>query len=57
MTPEILKVFNNDAHIVRDPRKGYTCISYDLIKAKQYVCKMWRYEYMKKKLLFMEKVV
>jgi iron complex transport system ATP-binding protein len=34
MTPEILKeVFNIDAHIVRDPRKGcLTCISYDLIK-------------------------
>lgn len=34
MTPEILKeVFNIDAQIMRDPRKGYlTCISYDLIK-------------------------
>lgn len=34
MTPEILKeVFNIDAQIMRDPRKGcLTCVSYDLIK-------------------------
>ncbi|MBU5424804.1 ABC transporter ATP-binding protein [Tissierella pigra] len=40
MTPEILKeVFNIDAHIVRDPRKGcLTCISYDLIKNKNNMC-------------------
>lgn len=40
MTPEILKeVFNIDAHIVRDPRKGcLTCISYDLIKNKNNIC-------------------
>lgn len=40
MTPETLKeVFNIDAHIVRDPRKGcLTCISYDLIKNKNNIC-------------------
>ncbi|MEW8974337.1 MAG: ABC transporter ATP-binding protein [Tissierellaceae bacterium] len=36
MTPEVLReVFNIDANIVRDPRKGcLSCISYDLIKDK-----------------------
>jgi iron complex transport system ATP-binding protein len=40
MTPEILEeVFNINAHIVRDPRKGcLTCISYDLIKNKNNIC-------------------
>jgi len=40
MTPKVLKeVFNIDAQIVRESRKGYpTCISYDLIKEENNMC-------------------
>jgi len=40
MTPKVLKdVFNIDAQIVRESRKGYlTCISYDLIKVENNIC-------------------
>lgn len=37
MTPKMLKeVFNIDANIVKEPKKGYlSCLSYDLIKGKE----------------------